>query len=128
MVRSKNAEVRTTLQRIVGVPALLEDLPLATVASRCERPQESQQSENEHRVHKVRLAEAGHEVHQERYQDERRGVQGQGAPFRRANPDLRQYASRQQGCGSHRRPVEDSLVQRWWVKPANWSTALSHDV
>jgi hypothetical protein len=42
--------------------------------------------ENEHRVHKVRLAEAGHEVRRERHQDERHGVQGQDAPFRRANP------------------------------------------
>ena len=65
MVRSRDAEIRTTLQRIVGVPALVEDLPLATVASRCERPQESQQGENKYRVHKVRLAEVGHEVHQE---------------------------------------------------------------
>ena len=65
MVRSRDAEIRTTLQRIVGVPTLQEDLPLVMVASRCERPQESQQGENEHRVHEVWLAEVGHEFHQE---------------------------------------------------------------
>jgi hypothetical protein len=76
------------------VPTLLADLPFTTVASGCERPQESQQGENEHCVHKVWLAEVGHEVHQECQQD----------------------------CGSQRRPVEDSLVEKSSVKPANWST------
>jgi hypothetical protein len=93
------------------------------VASQCERPLESQQVKNEHGVHKVQLAEGDHEVHQERYQDERRDVQGQDAPFRRANLDHCQYASRQLGHGSHRRPVEDSLVQKCSVKPAPWSAA-----
>jgi hypothetical protein len=31
-LRSRNAEIRKTFQRIVGVPTLLEDLPLTKVA------------------------------------------------------------------------------------------------
>ncbi len=64
-VGSRNAEIRTNFQRIVSVPTLLEDLPLAMVASRCERPQESRQGGDEHRVPKVRLAEGDHEGQQE---------------------------------------------------------------
>ena len=50
------------------------------------------------------------------------------ASMARSDRYHRRYAGRQQGYGSHRRPVEDWLVQKCLVKPAIWSTALAHDV